>query len=45
VRVSPQFVDRLSKALRLNGAGQFALLRLALPEIYHLEIGEIQIVA
>lgn len=45
VRVSPQFVDRLSKALRLSATEQFALLRLALPEIYHLEIGEIQIVA
>jgi len=45
VRVSPQFVDRLSKALRLSGAEQFALFRLALPEIYHLDIGEIQIVA
>jgi hypothetical protein len=40
VRVSPQFVGRLSKALRLSGFEQFALFRLALPEIYHLEIGE-----
>lgn len=45
VRVSPQFVDRLSRALRLSAAKQFALFRLALPEIYHLDIGEIQIVA
>jgi hypothetical protein len=51
VRVSPQFVDRLSKALRLSRSDQFALFRLALPEIYHLEfsaqmeIGETQIVA
>jgi hypothetical protein len=45
VRVSPQFVDRLSKALRLSAAEQFALFRLALPEIYHLEIGEVRIVA
>jgi transcriptional regulator with XRE-family HTH domain len=37
VRVSPQFIARLSKALRLNAAEQFALFRLALPEIYHLE--------
>ena len=40
VRVSPQFLDRLSRVLRLNAARQFALFRLALPEIYHLEIGE-----
>jgi hypothetical protein len=45
VRVSPQFIDRLSKALRLTAAEQFALFRLALPEIYHLDIGEIRIVA
>ena len=45
VRVSPQFVGRLSRALRLSAAEQFALFRLALPEIYHLEIGEIRIVA
>jgi hypothetical protein len=45
VRVSPQFVDRLSKALRLSAAEQFALFRLALPEIYHLEIGAVQVVA
>ena len=38
VRVSPQLVGRLSKALRLSAADQFALFRLALPEIYHLEI-------
>src|SRR5271165_3754927 len=30
VRVSPQFVARLSKALRLSAADQFALFRLAL---------------
>ncbi len=40
VRVSPQFVARLSKALRLQADEQFTLFRLALPEIYHLEIGE-----
>ena len=45
VRVSAQFVARLSKALRLTAAEQFALFRLAFPEIYHLEIGETQIVA
>ncbi len=45
VRVSPQFIDRLSKALRLNAAKQFALFRLALPEIYHLEMGETAIFA
>jgi len=45
VRVSPQFVARLSKALRLSAAEQFALFRLAFPEIYHLEITETQIVA
>jgi hypothetical protein len=45
VRVSPQFVSRLSKALRLSAAGQFALFRLALPEIYHLEISEALVVA
>jgi transcriptional regulator with XRE-family HTH domain len=38
VRVSPQFLARLSKALRLSATEQFALFRLALPEIYHLEI-------
>jgi hypothetical protein len=36
VRVSPQFVARLSNALRLSGPEQFLLFRLALPEIYHL---------
>ena len=36
VRVSPQLVARLSTALRLSAAEQFALFRLALPEIYHL---------
>jgi transcriptional regulator with XRE-family HTH domain len=36
VRVSPQFVARLSNALRLSGSEQFLLFRLALPEIYHL---------
>jgi hypothetical protein len=45
VRVSPQFIARLSKALRLGVADQFELFRLALPEIYHLEISEIRIVA
>jgi hypothetical protein len=45
VRVSPQFVARLSSALRLGAAQQFALFRLALPEIYHLEIGDTLIVA
>lgn len=45
VRVSPQFVSRLSRALRLGAAQQFALFRLALPEIYHLEISDPLIVA
>jgi len=45
VRVSAQFVARLAKALRLSAAEQFALFRLAFPEIYHLEINENQIVA
>jgi hypothetical protein len=45
VRVSPQFIARLSKALRLNAGEQFALFRLALPEIYHLEIDDARIVA
>ncbi len=45
VRVSPQFVDRLSRALRLAAAEQFALFRLALPEIYHLELSDYQFVA
>ncbi len=40
VRVSPQLVARLSRALRLSAAGQLALFRLALPEIYHLEISQ-----
>jgi hypothetical protein len=40
VRVSPQFVARLSKALCLNTNAQFTLFRLALPEIYHLEISD-----
>jgi hypothetical protein len=42
VRVSPQFVARLSQALRLSPAEQFALFRLALPEIYHLEISALR---
>ena len=45
VRVSPQFVARLSSALRLRGPEQFLLFRLALPEIYHLEISAKLIVA
>ena len=45
VRVSPRFVARLSRALRLSGGEQFTLFRLALPEIYHLEISEALIVA
>jgi hypothetical protein len=45
VRVSARLVARVSKALRLSAAEQFALFRLAFPEIYHLEIGETQIVA
>ncbi len=45
VRVSPQFVDRLSKALRLNANQQFMLFRLALPEIYHLQTSETPIFA
>jgi transcriptional regulator with XRE-family HTH domain len=42
VRVSPQFIDRLSKALCLCRSDRFALFRLALPEIYHLDISESQ---
>jgi transcriptional regulator with XRE-family HTH domain len=45
VRVSPQFIDRLARALLLNAAEQFALFRLALPEIYHLENSATLIVA
>jgi hypothetical protein len=45
VRVSPQFVARLSRALLLSAAEQFALFRLALPEIYHLENSATLIVA
>ncbi|HTV74323.1 MAG TPA: helix-turn-helix transcriptional regulator [Candidatus Acidoferrales bacterium] len=45
VRVSLQFVARLSKALRLNAAEQFALFRLAFPEIYHLETSQTQTIA
>ncbi len=45
VRVSPQFVARLSNALRLSVAEKFLLFRLALPEIYHLEISAKSIVA
>lgn len=45
VRVSPQFICRLSRALRLCAEEQWALFRLALPEIYHLDRGDTQIVA
>jgi hypothetical protein len=45
VRVSPRFIARLSRALRLNVAEQFTLFRLALPEIYQLEISAAMIVA
>jgi transcriptional regulator with XRE-family HTH domain len=45
VRVSPRFVARLSKALRLSVADKLALFRLALPEIYHLELSDTRIVA
>jgi Helix-turn-helix domain len=38
VRVSPQFVARLSRALCLDADAQFTLFRLAVPEIYHLEV-------
>jgi hypothetical protein len=36
VRVSPQFVSRLSRALRIPQDQQFMLFRLSLPEIYQL---------
>jgi hypothetical protein len=39
VRVSPQFVSRLSRALRLTAAQQMTLFRLSLPEVYRLEVG------
>lgn len=45
VRVSPQFIARLSRALCLCANEQWALFRLALPEIYHLDPREISIVA
>ena len=38
IRVSPQFISRLSSALRLTPTEQLTLFRLALPEIYHLEL-------
>jgi transcriptional regulator with XRE-family HTH domain len=38
VRVSPQFIARLSRALQLGAIEQWALFRLALPEIYHLDL-------
>jgi hypothetical protein len=34
VRVSPQFVSRLSRALRLTAPEQMTLFQLSLPEIY-----------
>ena len=39
VRVSPQFVSRLSGALRLEAKQQLTLFRLSIPEFYRLEIG------
>jgi hypothetical protein len=36
VRVSPQFISRLSRALCLTAAQQLSLFRLSLPEIYHV---------
>jgi len=39
VRVSPQFVARLSRALRLTAAQQMTLFQLSLPEMYHLGAG------
>jgi hypothetical protein len=38
VRVSPQFVSRLSRALRIPRDQQLMLFRLSLPEIYQLPI-------
>jgi transcriptional regulator with XRE-family HTH domain len=38
VRVSPQFVARLSRALRLSAAHEATLFRLALPELYRFEL-------
>lgn len=45
VRVSPQFISRLSRALGLCADEQWALFRLALPEIYHLDLSETPISA
>ena len=36
VRVSPQFVSRLSRALRIPHDQQLTLFRLSLPEIYQI---------
>jgi hypothetical protein len=41
VRVSPQFVSRLSRALRIPQDQQLTLFRLSLPEIYQLPMGEV----
>jgi hypothetical protein len=38
VRVSPQFVSRLSRALRIPQDQQLMLFRLSLPEIYQLPV-------
>jgi hypothetical protein len=38
VRVSPQFIARLSRALRLSAAEHFTLFRLSLPEMYRVDV-------
>jgi transcriptional regulator with XRE-family HTH domain len=38
VRVSPQFLSRLARALRLTGSQQLLLFRLSVPELYHLDV-------
>jgi len=39
VRVSPQLVARLSRALRLTATQQMTLFRLSVPEMYRLAVG------
>jgi transcriptional regulator with XRE-family HTH domain len=39
IRVSPQLVSRLSKALRLTGEQQFTLFRLSLPDLSRRHVG------
>ena len=39
VRVSPQFVSRLARALNLTRAQELTLFRLAFVEMYHLLVG------